>query len=159
MILASRVVLVEGPTEELILQRLYRDIHNKDPLTDRVDIITVRGLAFERFLEISCKLKIQTAVITDNDGNIAKVSEKYAKYSAVDFVHVFYPSDSSLSTLEKAVVDCNTVEKLESVLGKSFSNRDEALNYMLGNKTEWAIKVLESPDKIEYPEYLKNAIN
>lgn len=37
-------------------------------------------------------------------------------------------------------------------------SRDEILNFMLNNKAEWAMRVFDSDEKINYPEYIKNAI-
>ena len=49
------------------------------PIEDGVDVISVNGLAFLRYLEIAEKLNIITAVVSDNDGNIDAVKEKISK--------------------------------------------------------------------------------
>ncbi len=49
LMLARRCILVEGPSDELIVQRAYEDKHGKLPLEDGVDVISVRSLAFKRF--------------------------------------------------------------------------------------------------------------
>ncbi|CAI8774705.1 hypothetical protein EMIT0P258_190054 [Pseudomonas sp. IT-P258] len=47
--LSRKVVLVEGPSDELILKRIYKDIHNgRLPEQDGIDIIVVRGVGFKR---------------------------------------------------------------------------------------------------------------
>jgi hypothetical protein len=35
---------------------------------------------------------------------------------------------------------------------------DEAKAYMSNNKVEWAMRVFDSPEKIQYPGYVKNVI-
>ncbi len=80
LVLSKRSILVEGPSDELILQRAYKDKHGKLPLEDGVDVISVGALAFKRFLEIAELLNLDVRVITDNDGNVAALKTKYARY-------------------------------------------------------------------------------
>lgn len=158
IILSKHVILVEGPSEELLIQRLYFDMHELIPISVGIDIVSVRGLAFRRFLEIAAKLKKRTTVVTDNDGNLEKLKKKYQDFEAEKTIKIFFPSDEALATLEVAVCACNTLDAMNLVLGKSYSDKEKLLEYMLANKTEWALKVFEHSEKIEYPEYLKNAI-
>ncbi|HEY2859705.1 MAG TPA: AAA family ATPase, partial [Terracidiphilus sp.] len=64
LILASRSILVEGPSDELILQAAFLKVHKKMPLEMGVDVISVRSLAFKRFLEIAVLLKKQVTIVT-----------------------------------------------------------------------------------------------
>ncbi len=92
MVLAQRSILVEGPSDELIVQRAYNDKHGKLPLQGGVEVITVRGLAFKRFLDIAKKLKLIVAVVTDNDGDPAAVAAKYAGYTREPTISILaYP--------------------------------------------------------------------
>ena len=51
--LAKRVILVEGPSDEVVIQRAYRDAHGgRLPIEDGVDVISVRGLQAKRFLDL-----------------------------------------------------------------------------------------------------------
>ncbi|MEE8209154.1 MAG: AAA family ATPase, partial [bacterium] len=52
MILSKRSILVEGPSDELIVQKAYYQTHEKLPLEDEVEVISVDSLAFKRFLDI-----------------------------------------------------------------------------------------------------------
>src|SRR5690606_15304907 len=71
LILARRSILVEGPSDELIVQRAYERRHGRMPLEDGVDVISVNSLAFKRFLQIAVKLSRTVDVVTDNDGDVA----------------------------------------------------------------------------------------
>ena len=51
-VLASKVILVEGPTDDLIIQRAYLDKCGHLPADDGIDIIAVESLAFKRFADI-----------------------------------------------------------------------------------------------------------
>ena len=67
-------ILVEGDSDELVVQRAYMDIHNgRLPIQDGIDVMTVGGVTFKRYLEIAQILQKETAVVTDNDGNIESV--------------------------------------------------------------------------------------
>ena len=66
-ILSSKVILVEGAAEYILLEKLYELYTNNNPSIDNINIISVNGLSFERYLEIAQSLKIKVAVITDND--------------------------------------------------------------------------------------------
>ncbi len=158
MLLSQKPILVEGPSDELIVQKAYKIEKNKLPINDGIDIITVRGLSFKRFLEIANILQKDIKVITDNDGNIANLNSKYADYRDVTFIKIFYDTDESYPTLEPQIVKCNNLETLNTILGRSETTKEDMIEYMKKNKTETALKIFESDTNIEIPEYIKNAI-
>jgi len=57
IVLCEKAILVEGPSDELIVQRAYKDVHGNLPIEDGIDVITVDSLAFKRYLEIATKNK------------------------------------------------------------------------------------------------------
>lgn len=159
-ILSKKVILVEGPADELIVSKAFLDIHNgKSPLDCGVDIISVNGLSFKRFLDIAMLIKIKTFVVTDNDGDYDKnITEKYKNYNA-DNIEICASSNNSLNTLEPQFLhEASNYEKLKKVLGKNTSIED--LNtYMTNNKADWALKVyLDEKQQFNYPEYILNAV-
>jgi predicted ATPase len=70
MVLSRRSILVEGPSDELIVRKAYQQKYHKTPLDDGVEVITVNSLAFKRFLDIARTLDLDVVVVTDNDGNV-----------------------------------------------------------------------------------------
>jgi energy-coupling factor transporter ATP-binding protein EcfA2 len=158
MILARRTILVEGPSDELVVQKAFLQKHHKMPLHDGVEVISVNSLAFKRFLEIAKALKIRTCVVTDNDGDVANVKEEYKEYAGEGDIQVCFSEDASLATLEPHILAANGRKKLNKVLGKSCTTDEELLIYMKRNKTECALKILESPEQIEIPEYIQRAV-
>ena len=77
--LAAKAILVEGDSDELVVQRAYMDANSgRLPIQDGIDVISV-GTAFLRFLELASALKIPVAVVTDNDGDTAAVEKKYRR--------------------------------------------------------------------------------
>jgi predicted ATP-dependent endonuclease of OLD family len=174
LVLAEKVILVEGPTEELILQRAYMDKHSTEdgkrlPLDDGIDIITVNSLAFKRYCDIAVILNKPITIVTDNDGSIdTKIKAKYADYIENKLFTFLYEPDEKLYTIEPSILSVNTKEggeptdefkaaisKNGSMLQKAY---DEILAFMNGNKTEWAMRVLESDQKISYPKHIEDAI-
>jgi putative ATP-dependent endonuclease of OLD family len=158
MILAKRTILVEGPSDELFVQKAFFQKHGKTPLQDGVEVISVNALAFKRFLEIAKALKIRACVVTDNDGKVAAVRKKYAEYEKEEHIQVCFSEDATLKTLEPHILSVNGREKLNRVLGSSYSTDDELLSYMEDNKTECALRILESTEQIRVPEYIQNAV-
>jgi putative ATP-dependent endonuclease of the OLD family len=158
MILAKRTILVEGPSDELIVQKAFFQKHGKTPLQAGVEVISVNSLAFKRFLEIAKLLKIDTCVVTDNDGNAVAVANKYAEYANEENIRICYSTDGKLSTLEKHLHSLNSRDNLNRILDQRCTDDDELLDYMLKNKTECALKILESKDTITMPDYIQHAI-
>lgn len=167
-VLAEKVILVEGPTDELIIQRGYLDEYGKLPIEDGIDLIVVDSLAFKRYCDIAVLLKKKMVIVTDNDGNIQKnINEKYSEYLDKTNLVFIYEENEMLNTIEPSVleVNCkngNPTETFKKVISKNGSmknkSKQEVLNFMTKNKAEWALRVLESEDKINYPEYIKDAI-
>jgi putative ATP-dependent endonuclease of OLD family len=120
LILAQRSILVEGPSDELIVQAAYKKKHNKLPLEDRIDVISVRSLAFKRFLEIAVLLKKTVTVITDNDGRLDALKSKYSKYENVANVGIFYDTDEACTTLEPQLLKANDKASIENILDRTF---------------------------------------
>ena len=65
--LSMRAILVEGPSEYMLLDRFYKQVIEHTPEDDGVSIIDIRGLNFKRYLEIAVLTGSKIAVITDND--------------------------------------------------------------------------------------------
>src|SRR5690606_38104463 len=83
LILCKKAILVEGDSDELVVQKAYMNVNGgKLPIESGIDVISV-GTAFLRFLEIAEKLNKPVAVVTDNDGDIPAVELKYENYLGV----------------------------------------------------------------------------
>lgn len=168
VVLSSKVILVEGPTDELILQRAYFDEYGKLPIDDGIDVIVVDSLAFKRYCDIATLLKKDIVIVTDNDGNIdANINNKYKEYISLPFFTFCYENDETLKTIEPSLleVNCengNPTEKFKKAISKNNSmmnkKKQDILDFISNNKAEWAMRVFDSSEKIIYPEYIKNAI-
>jgi len=162
LVLSKAAILVEGPSDELIVQRAYRDKHGKSPIEDGIDVINVRGLSAKRFLDLAVQLKRRVAVLNDNDGDHAKnVDSKYVDYQAHDFISIHRSEDDTLRTLEPQLLSSNGRDLINRVLGKSFATDDEAVTFMIAsnNKTDVALALHDTPETLTMPQYIQEAID
>ena len=150
--LSKRVILVEGPSEYMLFERFYESITGHKPENDNVHIMDVRGLSFKRYLEVAQQLSIKVAVVTDNDNNKQKnCIEKYVDYSTNINVKICYENDDNLSTYERVLYSVN-----QTLCDRLFG--DNAIDYMLGNKTEAAYTLLCQDDIIAVPDYIQGVV-
>jgi putative ATP-dependent endonuclease of OLD family len=159
LILSSKCILVEGASDELIVQRTYRKRHGKLPLADGIDVISVGSLAFKRFLEIAGLLSLEVRVVIDNDGDVAALRERYAEYLGPknQGIQVFYDEDEEYPSLEEQLLKANSLDVLNAVLGTAFADEEKLLGYMRRNKTECALRLFEK-EGWTAPAYIEDAV-
>lgn len=175
-LLCKKAILVEGDADELVVQRAYKDKYQKLPIEDEIDVISV-GTTFLRFLEMADKLKKETIVVTDNDGDITALESKYSNYlgeNVKEYIKIYYDEETHINqgglvaknegkfnydTLEPCLLRANTLKIINRVLGKSYFSDDDLIKYMVGNKTECALKIFNAEENINYPNYIKKAID
>jgi predicted ATPase len=160
LILAKRCILVEGPSDELIVQSAYKKMHGKLPLEDGVDVISVGGLAFKRFLEIAALLKLDVRAATDNDGNLASLQTKYRDYLSGQHpsIQICFDHDISAPTIEPQLLAANSLGVLNSILSTSHSDEISLLKYMRDRKVDCALRFLETSIPWTAPKYIIDAI-
>lgn len=159
-ILSDKVILVEGPSDELFVQKVYQKQNdNKLPIEDGIDVISVRGLSFKRFLQIAKIIKNGVVVVTDNDGNFEeKVQNKYLEFADDQNITICADGDNDYPTLEPQIVKVNELAILNSILDRTDENKANILNYMKNNKTECALRFFETNEDFIVPEYITDAI-
>jgi len=173
LLLCNKAILVEGGSDELVTQKAYMDSHNGNlPIEDGVDVISV-GISFLRFLEIAEKLKKDTVVVTDNDGDIEALERKYENFlgaNAKDFIKIFFDNEVdecleidekpfNCNTLEPKLVKANGLEKMNEILNTSCKGLVALHKYMKRNKTKCALNIFNFTKKISYPQYILDAIS
>jgi predicted ATP-dependent endonuclease of OLD family len=159
LVLSEGTILVEGPSDELVVQRGYLDVKGKLPIEDGIDVISV-GLSHKRFLDLSIRLNRRVWVVTDNDGKTEdQVIERFSAYLDHDVVSLHVGSDPGLRTLEPQIVAANDLATLNAALGAEYGSKEEALEGMLKDKTGSALAIFESETMIVMPEYIGNVFN
>jgi putative ATP-dependent endonuclease of OLD family len=165
LILCRKAILVEGPSDELIVQKSYINQNDgKLPIEDEVDVISV-GMSFLRFLEIAKKIKKPVVVVTDNDGDYKnKVKKKYEDYKECTTIKICADSNNNFPTLEPQIVEANKdqLDTLRGILGisvESYPGKDSVIKYMTEHKTDCALKIFDTDEKIKFPQYILDAIS
>lgn len=165
--LCRKAILVEGPTDEMVvLYHYYRQ--SKHPYKDGIELIVVGGKNFKNFIAIARDLNVKVAVITDNDGKtVDTVKDSYISYNDVN-INVFTEANTQWNTIEPSFAhkneNCwNHLAKI--VMKKKPDNLDidGLISFMINNKTEWAFRLLESAEigtqLFDVPNYIVNAID
>ena len=167
LVLCRKAILVEGPSDELIVQKAYRCQHNgKLPIEDEVDVISV-GNTFLRFLEIAEKIKKPVAVVTDNDRDYVKnVKNKYQPYENCTTINICADSNNTLNTLEPQIVEANkerldTLRNILDIAAEKYPDKESISDYMQKDyhKTDCALKIFDTDEDIIFPQYIIDAID
>ena len=164
LLLCRKAILVEGPSDELIVQKAYQFQKNKLPIEDEVDVISV-GTGFLNFLEIAEKISKPVGVVTDNDGDYEqKIEKKYKLYENCPTIKICADSNNILKTLEPQIVDANksklsTLREILDIKEDKYPDEKSISNYMKNNKTDCALKIFETEKEIQFPQYILDAID
>ena len=170
MLLCKKAILVEGDSDELVVQRAYLDKYGKLPIEDNIDVISARNLSFLRYLEIAKQLMIPVCVVTDNDGDTDALERKYAAYKKHEYIKICYdhtidvePTEINgkqynCNTLEPKILKANSRDILNSIFSTDFQDDNSLRKYMKENKTECALRIFNTHHKINYPQYILDAI-
>lgn len=174
LILCDKAILVEGDSDELVIQKAYMTANNgKLPIEDRIDVISV-GVSFLRFLELAEKISQRVCVVTDNDGDTEALSRKYEGYlgdNAKPNITIHYDdvidageliignSAFNYNTLEPKFLKVNGFEQTKIILGVNYAEIDDLHKHMKSKKTECALKIYDSTEAITYPAYIIEAIS
>ena len=162
VLLANKIILVEGPADELVVQRAYLDNYKKSPIEDGVDVMSVGGVAFKRYCELAQLINKKIIVVTDNDGNYLETVEKYRAFDEI--ITLCIEINDDLNTLEPSVLNANkdSFEEFRAIIYNKTDIKTidyEALEkFMEHNKAEWSMRVFLSDKKIKYPDYILKAI-
>ncbi len=158
MIIAQRSVLVEGRSDELIVQIAYYQLYGKLPLDDGIDVITVGGLVFKRFMEIAAKLNKQISVITDNDGDYEQTVARYSEFKKFPNIKLCVDDNNKYPTLEPQMVKANGIDAINKLIGKNYTTEAELIEYMVKNKADCALAIFEKGAGVKIPQYILDAI-
>lgn len=156
MALADRIVLVEGPSDEIVFERVFSDLYGKRPIEAGVDVLSVRGLSFARCLELCSALDKTVAVVRDNDRcDPETLRSELGAWLKDDARQAFIGSLEHGWTLEPQLVYFNGAESLRAILG--LSDKVDVQGWMLREKTEAALRLANYAGAVVAPDYIKAA--
>lgn len=184
--LSKKVVLVEGPSDELVLKKIYRiKHHGRLPEQDGIDIIVVRGVGFKTFIEIGKDIGTAVNVLRDNDGdyqaNVVEARKEYVKHPNIKLISSESDEDFSL---EPAMISANAGSEKELVsfaeivlstqtcnLLKKEASLAEKRNFIVTwfksesgdgkgkKKVDSAIKLFDTAEPFKYPAFLDEVLS
>jgi putative ATP-dependent endonuclease of OLD family len=183
--LSQKVVLVEGPSDELILKKTYHDSHGRLPEQDGIDIIVVRGVGFKTFIEIGKEIGTAINVLRDNDGdykkNVVAARKDYDGHANIKLVS---SEDDDEFSLEPAMIAANATTEAELnnfakiVLSKQTLNKydletsladkraflvswfkSEPGNGKGTKKVDAAMRLFDTDEAFKYPDFLKEVLH
>jgi putative ATP-dependent endonuclease of OLD family len=158
MVLADLFVLVEGPSDEILFEHFYKTAKSKRPIEDGIDVISMRGLALRRCLELAKALGKSCAVLRDNDGmEPAEILDGLTGLIDSPSRRVFIGDVADGPTLEPQVLTANPDDALmRRMLG--VTAKASLVTWMTNNKTEAALRIAETSESVNPPSYFTKAI-
>lgn len=184
--LSRKVVLVEGPSDELILKKIYQNKYGgRLPEQDGIDIIVVRGVGFNTFIEIGKEIGTAVNVLRDNDGDYANnIVSAQKEYAAFPNIKLISSVDNKDFSLEPAMIAANATSENELVAYAKIVLSTVTYNLLIAEATfekkhafivEWfksvegdgkgkkkvdsAIRVFETKEPFKYPGFLDEVLN
>ena len=154
--IAEKVVIVEGPSDEMIFNLAYLKTRGVEPRDNGIDVITL-GTRGKRALELAKALRKKMAVLRDNDGK----DPEHWRSQASAFLEtgkrdLFVGGLAHGRTLENQMVRAGNEDALRRILSvEEGAPLEEA---MLARKTDWAWKVAEAGADLNWPHYMISAI-
>lgn len=153
MALASKVVLVEGPSDEIIFERIFRDMHGKRPMECGIDVLSMRGLSLGRCLELCAALDKPVAALRDNDGfppsELRAPVQSWLKDGRRE---LFIGDVAHGTTLEPQLTHHNGEAVLREILG--ITAAADLATWMKREKTETALRIASTTRAITPPAYM-----
>lgn len=157
LVLSSKVILVEGDAEYMLIDAMYSKETGRSLENDNVHVISVGGTSFKRYMELARELGIRTAVIRDNDKDYqVNCVENYIEHVS-DKIKVFSDEDTERYTFEVCLYQDN-----KAICDAMFSGgriSKTPLEFMLSHKAESAFQLLDNySELLTVPDYIKRAI-
>ncbi|WP_439537874.1 ATP-dependent nuclease [Methyloversatilis sp.] len=157
IVLAKKIVLVEGPSDEIVFERIFQDIYGKRPMECGIDILSMRGLSLARGLELCAALNKPVTALRDNDGvDPAELRSSVDRWLKKGERELFIGEVDHGETLEPQLIDHNSETLLRDILG--IPAHADLLKWMTREKTEAALRISASSKKIVPPLYMLEAV-
>jgi len=168
LILCKSAILVEGPTDEMIVTYYYHKKYSCHPFDDGIELISVEGVGFKAYANLAKTFGKKIAILTDNDkAKRDDLIRQRGLENMPDHIQIFTDEDTvNNTTIETSFINANKnqiqllSDAVRSKKNKKDTSEDLAL-FMKNNKTEWAYRILSNIDEnnFEIPQYIKDSID
>lgn len=157
IVLANKIVLVEGPSDEIVFERIFQDTYGKRPMECGIDVLSMRGLSLARGLELCAALNKPITALRDNDGvDPAELRGPVNAWLKKDERELFIGEVAHGETLEPQLIHHSGETLLRDILG--IAAHADLLNWMTREKTETALRISAANKKIVPPAYMIEAV-
>ena len=171
-ILSKKVILVEGPTEYLLVPWIYEKVTGSTIEKDGISVISCNGVSYKNYIKIAEFLSKKVSVITDNDKSDEKIKKASEENNKNKHIQIYLDDNTSNWTWEVCMYNLNrdilnsiikVSDKCEYLI-KGEKPETKVLGWMINNKTDAAYKILMYKDEdgkelgLTIPEYVKKAI-
>lgn len=158
LILADLIVVVEGPSDEIVFNRFFTDKFGHEPMDLGVDVMSINGVSFKRCFELANLLERPLYAIRDNDGQPPEHWQKIIKPYLKKGERELLVGDPNLGmTLEPQIESANDFGDLQQVFTNAKSS--PIASWMQKNKTDAALKVSMSKHSLKPPQYIADLLN
>lgn len=158
LVLAGSLVLVEGPSDEIVFEQAFIKKHGGRPIECGIDVLAMGGVALRRSLEVCRELDHRVAVLRDNDGQPPEHwSRHLADYLEDGKRELFVGPVEAGKTLEPQLIYANGDAYLRNEILR-IPGKKSTEEWMTENKTEAALLIAESQKQITFPQFMLNAI-
>lgn len=165
LLLSNKTVLVEGTTEEMLINAiLYRDNKNVNSL----EVISIEQTGFTTFMDVWLQVnkgnaKKKLSIIRDYDMNDT-TKEMHAKYDTDnDNIRV---RTTTKYTLEDDLAEAQgNLDRLNTLFNKKCKTSDEMAEFLKKSKAERMLKIADSildeknKDPIKLPNHIQEALD
>lgn len=157
IVLANKIVLVEGPSDEIVFERVFQDLYGKRPMECGIDVLSMRGLSLARGLELCAALDKPITALRDNDGiDPAELRSPVDKWLKKGVRELFIGEVAYGETLEPQLIHHSGESLLRDILG--IADHADLLKWITREKTEAALRISASSKKIVPPAYMLEAV-
>lgn len=174
MLLAPKVILVEGITEYLLLPEFYQQQYGHSLQQDNIVVISCEGVSYPRYLAIAEAADKCVAVVTDNDADkensrdkLEKINDKNKLYEqSSKRYRIFTAQDKDQTTWEICLYRTgNNKAVLNNLINESrrkpIQDEEDYHKYFKNAKSEFAYQILSkdliAKDMLTVPDYIKEA--
>lgn len=157
ILLADRMVLVEGPSDEILFNRFFSDTYGKDPLDMGVDVMSISGTSFRRGFELAALLDKRMVALRDNDGKVPDdIRSRLSGYLSAGRRELYIGESEGGKTLEPQLIYSNGESLIRQVL--NVPDGKVLAEWMEKHKTDAALALAESKEQLTPPKYFVDAI-
>ncbi|WP_316675859.1 AAA family ATPase [uncultured Tolumonas sp.] len=165
LLLSNKTVLVEGTTEEMLINAiLYRDNENVSSL----EVISIEQTGFTTFMDVwlqvnQGKPEKKLSIIRDYDENDL-TKEKHEKYDA-DNDNIRVRTTTKYTLEDDLAAENGNLDRLNTLFKKKCKTPEEMAEFLKNSKAERMLKIADSildennKDPIKLPKHIQEALD